>query len=75
MYFSFSTHKQCILGRLNKTAVLCFPWKTYTLAGFEPWSSVLEVDAMSTASPPGQMAGVWIYLCKYVLELWASKTY
>jgi hypothetical protein len=32
------------------TALLCFPEKkTFTLAGFEPWSSVLQADAMAIA--------------------------
>jgi hypothetical protein len=32
------------------TALLCFPLKLYTLARFEPWSSVYEADEMSTAT-------------------------
>jgi hypothetical protein len=47
--FLFSKHKLRILSQLNTTALLCFPPKTYPLVGFEPGSSVTEVDAMSTA--------------------------
>jgi hypothetical protein len=43
------TFKQCILGQLCTTALLCFTQKPYTLVGFEPVSSVPEGDAMSTA--------------------------
>jgi hypothetical protein len=51
LFLFFSTHKQCILSRLcskhNSNAMI--PKKTYTLAGFEPGSSVPDVDAMPTA--------------------------
>jgi hypothetical protein len=44
------THKQCILSQLHTTALPCFPKHIlYTLAGFEPGSSVPAVDAMSSA--------------------------
>jgi hypothetical protein len=56
--FSFSTHKQCILSQLKTRPSLCFAWKAYTLAGFEPGSCVLEADAKSAtprhAAPPGR---------------------
>jgi hypothetical protein len=39
----FQKHKQCILSKLNSTALRCYPKKPCTLAGFEPGS------AMSTA--------------------------
>jgi hypothetical protein len=43
-------------------ALLCFPRKPYTLAGFEPWSS--DVQAMTTAPPrQGTMS------CLHVLSL------
>jgi hypothetical protein len=47
--FLFSTHKQCSLILVFITALLWFPQKPYTLAGFEPGSSVPEADAVSTA--------------------------
>jgi hypothetical protein len=31
------------------TALLCFPKKPYTLAGFEPGPAVRKADAMTTA--------------------------
>jgi hypothetical protein len=42
------------------TALLCFPTKTYTLAGFEPGSSVLMADAMSNA--PRRQGSILILL-------------
>jgi hypothetical protein len=49
LYFSFSTHKQCILSQLYTTVLLCFQKKLVcALAGFEPGSSVPEADAIST---------------------------
>jgi hypothetical protein len=35
------------------TSSLCFPKEAYTLAGFEPWFSVHQAEAMTTA-PQGQ---------------------
>jgi hypothetical protein len=47
----FSTHKQCIPA-LCTTTLQCFPLKPYTLAGFEPGSSVPEAETMSIAPRP-----------------------
>jgi hypothetical protein len=50
VYFSFLTHIKCILSRLYvHNCIARTSLKTYTLAGFEPGSSVPEADAMSTA--------------------------
>jgi hypothetical protein len=46
LYFNTQTMKS---KSLYATALLCFPLKPYTLVGFEPGSSVPEVDVMSTA--------------------------
>jgi hypothetical protein len=49
LYFSFPTHKRYILSQFNTIAMLCFPYKPYSLEGIEPGSSVPHADAMSTA--------------------------
>jgi hypothetical protein len=37
------------IGKVNTSAFLCFPEKSYTLPGFKPGSPAPETDAMSTA--------------------------
>jgi hypothetical protein len=56
IYIPFPTHKQCTLSRLyicTQQLWYDFLKKPYTLAGFEPGSSVPEADALSTA-PSGR---------------------
>jgi hypothetical protein len=57
-YLFSSTHKQCILRQL----LIMFSPKNliHTLAGFEPWFSVPEVDAMSTAP---RRPGTYLRFC------------
>jgi hypothetical protein len=49
-YISLFQHKKAyVLSRFYTTALLWFPKKTYTLAGFEPGSSGPKANAMATA--------------------------
>jgi hypothetical protein len=75
LYFSFSTHKQCVLGQFYTTTLQWLPNKP---AGFEPRSSIPQTYALSTAPLPHATARVfgalsWIvqdYVCvcsKHVL--------
>jgi hypothetical protein len=50
LYFSFSNTQTMLIESLFTTALQCFPKNlTYTLAVFEPGSSVPQADAMTTA--------------------------
>jgi hypothetical protein len=65
LYFSFRTHKTCILSRLYTTELLWLPKKPYALAGFEPGSFVPEADVMS-AGPRHQGTYVHMYFCFFI---------
>jgi hypothetical protein len=58
LYFSFSTHKQCILSHFIHNSTAMIPWKPYTLVGFEPGSlrSCGGCD-VHCATPPGRVNG------------------
>jgi hypothetical protein len=43
------SHKQCILSQFSQQHCYASLKKPYTLAGFEPRSTVLKADAMTTA--------------------------
>jgi hypothetical protein len=52
-YFSgqclhFSNKKTTRIKSLTLNSIALFPWKPYTLAGFEPGSSIPAADAMSS---------------------------
>jgi hypothetical protein len=78
LYWSFSTHKQCILSQKRTTALLCCSKKPYTLAGFEPGSAVSEANAMPTA--PHRQGALNYILIKFfivfyqALVLWETQS-
>jgi hypothetical protein len=50
LFIFLTTHKQCIpIKSIIHNSIAMTSRKPYTLAGFEPRSSVPEADAMSTA--------------------------
>jgi hypothetical protein len=61
--FLFFNTQKCKLQLFLHSSIAMFPLQPYTLAGFEPGSSVPEADAMSTA-PRRRAIFVLITLCK-----------
>jgi hypothetical protein len=50
------------------TALLWFPKKPYTLAGFEPGSFIPEVNAMSTAPRRQGIIFLMLHMCDYIVD-------
>jgi hypothetical protein len=53
-------------------AWLCFPEKLYTLAGFEPVSSVPQAGAMTTAP---RLQGIHVFSSKMEKYCFSTQTY